>query len=230
MAEVAAGQTRGRFQRSNPPRHLAETSAVKPRAAKHVAKATPVGRVAETAAVGVEKVRARRVEAKEARTAQRTRVKTAVQREEARITAANTLIRRPRIRMLAAEYLFGILMAILLLFFGPGSYHVKMGKFFLQITGLSALFFVLSLTAASERASRTAIMFGALIDIVLLLNLTKKVAPNLKHGGGPATIPADEVQSYAEESQPELPSFAQLAQLGKQPTTGTLGGDQSVPA
>jgi hypothetical protein len=131
--------------------------------------------------------------------------------------------------MLAAEYLIGMMVAILVLFFGPGSYHVKMGKFFVQITGLSALFFVLSLTAVSERASRTAIMFGALIDVVMVLLATRKIVPNLQPGGTPVLIPAAEISSYDQESKPEIPEFGQLAQFGKaQVQQG--GGSGSVPA
>lgn len=195
----------------------------KERTVKHAAKMTPVGRVGEVALSGVEKQRAKREKTKEARNTQKALVSKNVSREQARITAANQLIRRPRVRMLAAEYIVAIFLAIIALFWGTGSYHDRIGKFFLQVTGLSALFFILALTSNSERASRAAIMFGALIDVVLLLSVTKKVTPNLTKTGSPATIPASDMQDYnSSDDSSDIPSFAQLAQLGNSSGGGNV--------
>ena len=182
------------------PKGKATSHAKKPppaRAAKHAAKATPVGRVAEGAATVVAKGQQKRAEHREERTQQKQLVKANVRRETARIQASREIITKPRIRMLAAEYIAAILLAILALFFADGSYHEKMGKFFLQMTGLSALFFVLALTGTSIKAGRAAIMFGALIDIVILLNVTRKVVPNLGKGGVPNPISQSDLGQYS---------------------------------
>jgi len=141
----------------------------------------------------MEKVQEKRA----ARSAQKAAVKGRVEREQARISAANVLIRRPRIRMLATEYIVAIVLAILILFFSDGSYHDKMARFFLQITGISALFFLLSLTASSERAARTAIMFGLLVDLAILLNATRKVAPALSTQGKPKKIAKIDIGDFS---------------------------------
>lgn len=154
------------------PKHATKTPPAK--VAKHAAKITPAGRVSEATATKVEKVKAGRATAKTERAQYKAKVQKNVRGEQARIEAANTLIRKPRIRMLATEYIIGVALAIIALFYAQGSYHEKMGKFFVQITGLSALFFVLALTSGSAKASRSAIMFGALIDVVILLNLIRK--------------------------------------------------------
>lgn len=184
----------------NPPAKKKSTShAQKPPPAKlgrHAAKMTPAGRVANAAGTVVAKGQQRHVEKTQARATHKARVKSQVERESAKLEASRELIRRPRIRMLAALYIVAILMATLALFFAEGSYHEKMGKFFMQMTGLSALYFVLALLGTSERAARTAIMFGALIDVVILLNITRKITPNLKKGGTPKPIPAAELKDY----------------------------------
>lgn len=184
----------------NPPAKKTSTShAAKPpptRLGKHAAKMTPAGRVANAAGTVVAKGQKRHVENVQAKQAHKARVKSAVERESAKLEASQELIRRPRIRMLAALYIVAILMSVLALFYAKGSYHEKMGKFFMQMTGLSALYFVLALLGTSERAARTAIMFGALVDVVILLNITRKITPNLKPGGTPTPIPAAELKDY----------------------------------
>lgn len=185
----------------NPPRRTKPTShAAKPppaRLAKHAAKATPVGRVAEGGAKLVAKGQEKHAQASAERTQQKARVKANVQRESARIQASREIITKPRIRMLAVEYIAAIFMAVIALFFADGSYHDKMGKFFMQLTGLSALFFVLALTGTSIKAGRAAIMFGALVDVAILLNVTRKVVPNLGKGGVPNPIASGDLDQYA---------------------------------
>lgn len=184
----------------NPPKRTRPTSHVKKpapaRVAKHAAKVTPVGRVAEAAGTAVAKGQQKRQESKEARTAHKARVKSQVERETAKLEASKQIIRKPRIRMLAVLYIAAILMAVLALFFAEGSYHEKMGKFFMQMTGLSALYFALALLATSERAARTTILFGALIDIVILLNITRKITPNLTKQGTPTPISQQDLPDY----------------------------------
>jgi hypothetical protein len=73
--------------------------------------------------------------------------------------------------MLAAEYMAAMAIAIIILFHddGKSTYHQRMAKFFIQMTGITGLFFVLSLTATSERVSRYAIPFGLLVDVSMVI-------------------------------------------------------------
>lgn len=180
---------------NRPTSHAAKPTPLN-RPGKHVAKATPVGRVANVAGDVVARGQKKSEEKRETRAAHKVRVKSAVERETAKIEASKEIIRKPRIRMLTALYIAAIIMAILALFYSEGSYHEKMGKFFLQITGLSAFYFAMALLATSERAARTAILFAALIDLVILINLTRKTAPNLTKQGTPTPISSSDIQDY----------------------------------
>lgn len=86
---------------------------------------------------------------------------------------------RPKTRMLAAEFIGAIVIAIIMLFLQDGekNYHQRMSRFFVQMTGITGIFFVLSLVSSSQKAARYAVPFGLLIDVSMLIYL-------FKQGGG----------------------------------------------
>lgn len=134
----------------------------------------------------------------------------AVERETAKVQAANELIRKPRIRMLSAEYAFAILMVIVVLIWGNDSYSNKMGKFFMQVTGLSAIFVLMGLTSNSERASRPVIMFGAFIDVVIFLNAVSSLRSSV------AVDPKTGKVSFAAVNEPSSYDTSSTGGVGQQ--------------
>lgn len=87
---------------------------------------------------------------------------------------------RPKVRMLAAEYVFAVVVCILFLFVPDKTYHEKMSRFFIQMTGVSGVFFMLALGSSSEKTSRWTIPFGLLIDVAMLIHLLRQnIIPNL---------------------------------------------------
>ena len=109
----------------------------------------------------------------------RQKTKSAVQSKYRRERVIGLAEMRPKTRMLAAEFMAAIVMAIIMLFLHDGekTYHQRMTRFFIQMTGITGIFFVLALSASSEKAARYVIPFGLLIDVSMLVYL-------FKQGGG----------------------------------------------
>lgn len=118
--------------------------------------------------------------------------------EKRRLKVANYLEFRPRARMITAEYLVAIILAVVHLFYDDKSYHAKMSRFFVQMTGITGIFFVLSLLASSEKVARPAIAFGGLIDLSIffwvfksggasVINNALGVVPEQGAAAGPGT-------------------------------------------
>ena len=84
---------------------------------------------------------------------------------------------RPKTRMLAAEFLAAIIIAVIFLFVSDKSYHEKMSRFFVQLTGITGIFFFLALLGNSEKAGKWVIPFGLLIDVSMIGFLMRN------HGG-----------------------------------------------
>jgi hypothetical protein len=89
-----------------------------------------------------------------------------------------------------------------------------MTRYFIQITGISGIFFVLALGSSSEKVARYAIPFGLLIDISMLMYLFKKGAGDTittDLGGTPASVQTAEEKArkaaYAEPHQPNEPFY-----------------------
>lgn len=80
----------------------------------------------------------------------------------------------PGVHALAAEWLIGLCLAGVGLFFKSGNDDDDsndMSRFSYQVMGLCIVFFVLALGMSSQKLSKACVAFGGLIDIALLLNL-----------------------------------------------------------
>lgn len=75
---------------------------------------------------------------------------------------------RPKTRMLAAEFIAAVVIATVFLFVGDKSYHEKMSRFFVQLTGITGIFFFLALLGNSEKAGKWVVPFGLLIDLSMI--------------------------------------------------------------
>lgn len=144
-------------------------------AVRKAAKVTP----ARFEAKAAEKIEAKRKEHKQ--------VRAAVSNAKTAKKTSRAVQSQPRTRMLTAEYFLAIVLAIVGLFYGDATYEVKMKQFIVRLTGISALFFILALAGASERAAKPVIYFGALVDIGMIFfifrpgNLaTQPNAPEMK--------------------------------------------------
>lgn len=140
---------------------------------------------------------------------------------------------RPKTRMLAAEYMGAIVMAIIMLFLHDGekTYHQRMSRFFIQMTGITGIFFVLALASSSEKASRYAVPFGLLIDVSMLIYLFKQGGANVINRATGVTsdeynqILESEAESAAHPARPTLIAPGLIITPGSVATTGgTIGG------
>ena len=99
---------------------------------------------------------------------------------------------RPKTRMLAAEFIAAIVIATIFLFVNDKSYHEKMSRFFVQVTGITGIFFFLALMGNSEKAGKWVIPFGLLIDLSMIAFLMKSGGGNVitkSLGGTPKNKP-----------------------------------------
>jgi len=138
---------------------------------------------------------------------------------------------RPRTRMLAAEYMGAIIMAIIMLFLhnDDKTYHQRMSRFFIQITGITGIFFVLSLASTSEKVARYAIPFGLLIDTSMLIYLFKQGGAKVINAAtGNASTDYAEILHNEETAHPGKPTLIApglvITPGNVSVTGGTLGG------
>jgi len=139
---------------------------------------------------------------------------------------------RPKTRMLAAEYMAAIVMAIILLFIhrdGEKTYHQRMSRFFVQMTGITGIFFVLSLGSSSERVSRYAVPFGLLIDVSMLVYLFKEGGSKFFSQATGGLSPEEDLKLHdqlpADSALPELIAPGLVVSPGDVSAYGnTLGG------
>ena len=99
---------------------------------------------------------------------------------------------RPKTRMLAAEYMAAIIIAVIFLFVSDKSYHEKMSRFFVQLTGVTGIFFFLALLGNSEKAGKWVVPFGLLIDLSMIGFLMRSHGGDVitrSLGGTPKTPP-----------------------------------------
>lgn len=75
--------------------------------------------------------------------------------------------------MLTGEYALALAIAIIALFYTDATYEAKMKTFIIQLSGISAVYFILSMSGVSEKAARIAIGFGGLIDLAMLFHVFK---------------------------------------------------------
>ena len=77
------------------------------------------------------------------------------------------------VNKLTAEFLIAFTLAVVaLFFFKSDSSEIDETQFVMRATGVCAIFFVLAIAANSERMAKPAVIFGALIDLAMLLNIT----------------------------------------------------------
>jgi hypothetical protein len=104
---------------------------------------------------------------------ERTKTASAVRSKYRRDKVTGLAEMRPKTRMLAAEFIAAIVIATILLFVGDKSYHEKMSRFFVQLTGITGIFFFLALLGNSEKAGKWVVPFGLLIDLSMIGFLMK---------------------------------------------------------
>lgn len=165
---------------SNPPSRKPRTITVKgpakgPGAPKaNASAAAGKGTVVKTAAKTVVRKSASPVKkVVVAKKTQNAAVKTAVRKGVVKQKAEQRLSVAPKVRMITGEYLLAISLALIALVYTDGTYATKVRTFIVQFTGISAVFFVMSLTGLSEKAAKVSIAFGALIDLAILLHVFK---------------------------------------------------------
>lgn len=73
--------------------------------------------------------------------------------------------------ILVAEYLAAVGLSSLNIFVGDESYHERLSKFFVQVSALTIVFFLLALVAQSESSGKFATAFGGLIDVAILFRV-----------------------------------------------------------
>lgn len=79
----------------------------------------------------------------------------------------------PVVHTIAAEFAVGYMIAVIALFFRPpDSDRPRSTEFVLRVTGLSAIFFILSLAANSPKMAAPVKYIGFFIDLAMLLNVT----------------------------------------------------------
>ena len=132
-----------------------------------------MGRLYGTAGKAVAKVKAAPAAKVQARSAKKELVGKTVAKAAVRSKADSLILAAPRVRMLTAEYLIAVILGMIALVYMDGTYTDKMRKFVIQMTGISAVFFVMSIAGVSEKAAKVAIMFGALIDLSILFHTVK---------------------------------------------------------
>jgi len=97
--------------------------------------------------------------------------------------------------MIAAEYLLAVFIVLLGVMRKDMKYHDKMHTTFFQLTGISAVYFLLSLLSVGRKSARFAVMFGLLVDIAILLFQAQRVNTSRKNAdaailAGTLLIPA----------------------------------------
>lgn len=139
---------------------------------------------------------------------------------------------RPKTRMLAAEYMAAVVMAVIMLFLhnDEKSYHQRMSRFFIQMTGITGIFFVLSLAASSEKASRYVIPFGLLIDVSMLVYLFKQGGANVIDAAlGSSTTDYGEILHNEEAAHPSPPTLIAPGLIVTPGNVGVIGGNLGSP-
>lgn len=96
-----------------------------------------------------------------------------IQREKISTKTKAYALHRPHVQTLGGEYVFAMFLVILGLLVpaGTDSYSARMRRFMVQVTGVSAVYFLLSLGASSVKTGKIMIAFGGLIDVSMMLYL-----------------------------------------------------------
>lgn len=97
--------------------------------------------------------------------------------------------------MIAAEYLAALFIVFLGVLRKDKGYHDKMHSTFFQLTGISAVYFLLALLSVGKKSARFAVTFGLLIDLAILLWQAQAVNTSRKNAdaailAGTLLIPA----------------------------------------